>query len=158
MKARDILCCWDIWTSLIISIVISLIMPDYIDLEFVKDLYGIAISILSIIFSLYFAALAIIITSGDDSFIIFLENDDIYTGVINTFKFTLILTFFSLILAICLYFSSSFFLSLECEQQSIFVLGGFSFFFLYSLFAVYNATLDAIRYAKKRIEFLELKD
>lgn len=157
MKIRDIIVCWDFILALIISVILLIILPMEIDMQLSKDIYQTAISVLSIIFSLYFAALAIIMASYEDGFVEFLEQDGIYTGIIDTFKFTLALTFISLIIALVLYIGTSYFISIKYNYQLKFITVPCTFFFIYSLFAVFNATLDSITYSKKRLEYIKKK-
>jgi hypothetical protein len=67
----------DFIASSLIAMVLFISAPEKIDLGYVKEIFGIAIAVLSIIFSVYFAALAVVITSGDNEFIRFLEEDKI---------------------------------------------------------------------------------
>src|SRR5262245_61894272 len=100
MKIRSVLMSWDILAAAIIAVVLYFVLPDRVNNAFASTLYGVGITVLSIIFSVYFAALAIIISSGDNDFIHFLEEKGSYTRLINSFRFSLILLFVSLISSI----------------------------------------------------------
>lgn len=157
MKVKDIALCWDFILAIVLSGIIYAILPCNVKLVAAKDIYYIAITVLSIIFSLYFAALAIIISSSNDDFILFLEVDKTYTGVIGTFKYTLIVLFFSLIVSIILFCIASIGINENYDIQSKIIMSIFNFFFSYSLFTVFNACLDSITYAKKRVDFIKIK-
>lgn len=122
--------------------------------ELAKDLYLAGITVLSIIFSVYFAALAIIISSSDDSFVRFLEEVGDYTRIINTFRFTLFSIFTSLSLSIILYFITSTFINDKKISQPSYLIVAFVFMFTYSLISAIGVTSDAISYAKLRSVFL----
>lgn len=164
MKCKDIFLCWDFIFSFTISVLASILFPFQINTCFAKDFYTIAITILSIVFSLFFAALALIITSNEDDFVDFLEEDNIYTDIVETFKFTLLVIFITLIYSIALYFISSYsiYKNIEAESSNIYQIKWFIitflFCFLYSLFATFNAMLDAIKYANKRLEYIKIKN
>lgn len=158
MKVKDIILSWDFILAIILSGIIYIFLPCNIKLLSAKDIYYIAITVLSIIFSLYFAALAIIISSSNDDFILFLEEDKIYSGVIGTFKYTLIVLFFSLIVSIILYCIAALGINENYDIQPKIIMDIFIFLFSYSLFTVFNACLDSITYAKKRVEFIKIKE
>jgi len=157
MKIKAIFISWDLILSVMIAVLFYLLLPNLIDIAFAKDLYGIGISVLSIVFSVYFAALAIIISSGDNEFVKFLEEDEnLYSELIFTFKFSLIILFIALIYSILLYIQCSFKISQNIKLQSSVFLVIFTFLFFYGLFASLNATFDSIKYAKYRTKFLLL--
>lgn len=148
----------DFISAFCISIVLLIICPKKIEISLIIEILRIAISVLSIIFSVYFAALAIIITSGDDDFIDFLEENGSYSHIIWTFKVTLLLLFFSLVISILI-----FVWIIPYDEVAIVIrwfpkwgLILYSTFSSWSLFAAANATLDAIRYAEYRAKFIAI--
>lgn len=157
MKFKDIVFCWDFILAIIIFFLLYMILPNKINIQFTKDIYQTAISVLSIIFSLYFASLAIIMTTNQDGFISFLEEDGIYSGIIDTFKFTLIINFAALIISIILYTFTSYQFNLSIKYQPKLIFLIFIFLFIYALFSVFNASIDSIIFSKKRIEYLKIK-
>ncbi len=157
MKIKDVICCWDFILAIIITILMKFLLNKDIDLKLAIDLYSLAISVLSIIFSVFFAALTVIISTSEDDFVYFLSEDNIYKGIIETFKFTLLSIFITLIYTIVVYFLSRYSYEYNCHIPNIFLFYLFAFMFLYSLFAVFNATLDSIIYAQKRIEYVNIK-
>ena len=148
----------DFCAALLLSIFILFFSPDKIAISFLLDIFGIAISVLSIVFSVYFAALAIIITSGDNEFIDFLEEDGSYSHIIWTFKITLLLLFFALVASIILYVIVLPFGEAEITIRWFPKWGAivFCLFSSWSLFAAALATLDAIKYAEYRARFISI--
>ena len=148
----------DLFAAVIISIVIYLVSPTRIRISIIVEILRIAISVLSIVFSVYFAALAIIITSGDNDFIDFLEEDGSYSHIIWTFKITLLLLFFSLVVSIIIFTTIIPFENLDVNTRWFPKWGAilYSAFSSWSLFAAALATLDSIRYAEYRAEYISI--
>lgn len=157
MKIKDILFSWDFITSVIIAVVFYFILPYWIKNDFAKNLYDIGISVLSIVFSVFFAALAIIISSSDDDFVRFLEQQGDYTAIIDTFKFSLFLLFVALVYSIILSIITSFWTNEKNINQQFHFVVVFIFLFFYGLFATFNSTFDAIKYSKYRTDYLGIK-
>jgi len=133
-------------------------LPNWVGGDLIKDLLGMGIGVLSLIFSIFFAALAFIISASDDEFVEFLENDGLFSRLINTFKWTVGSLFFALLYSIILYVISSFRMSLNTSfEMSEWFLGLFSFMFFYSLIATMLSTNDAIKYSKTRIKYIKNK-
>jgi hypothetical protein len=155
MRAKDIIRSWDFLLAFIICIIAIVTLASFVGNELSKDLYGVGISVLSIVFSVYFAALAIIISSGDDDFIYFLEEVGDYSRIIKTFRFSLIALFIALLYSIVMYTVTSVWINDKILTQPKWFLVGFSFLFLYSLFVAFGTVVDAINYAKARADFLK---
>lgn len=156
MKIRDVFISWDFIAAAILGLSLFLILPSQVSQEFIKDMAGIAISVLSIIFSVFFAALAIIISSGEDEFISFLEETNDFTAIVQTFKFTMVIIFLALIFSISYYGITSFSLAYKPAQpREAFIL--FVFLFIYALFCACNASHDAITYSKCRARFIKVR-
>ena len=154
MNWRSLFLALDFWAACAASVLVRLLLPVYIKSEFAKDIYGVAIGILSILFSVFFAALAIIMASTDDQFVKFMEDAGDYSRLISTMLFTLRSLFVALVVSILLYVHSSFRISAGVEHQRRWLLDSFAFLFTYALFASLAATHDAIRYSQYRIRFL----
>lgn len=160
MTPKQIIVSWDFLVTLVITIVLFIVIENQIPSEFAKDIYGVGISVLSIVFSVYFAALALIITSGDDDFVHFLEEEGDYTGIISTFKFSLLALFLALAYSIAAYaFTSARIvygnnLGVDIVYQPRILITFFVFLFSYGLLAALRATLDSITYALFRVKFL----
>lgn len=134
-----------------------LLLPDNVNSAFTKDIYGIGISVLSIVFSVFFAALAVIMTSGDDSFVLWLEEKGHYNELIKVFKATLASLFVALVLALIMYgFTAHYVVGNEVDkvQQSKWWLIAFSCMFIYSLVAAVTSSMDAIKYAQRRATYI----
>jgi len=157
MKIKDVIISWDFIAAIIISILFYVAAPTKIPNEFAVKLYDIGISVLSIVFSVFFAALAIIISSSDDDFVRFLDEEGDYTAIIDTFKFSLMVLFIALIYSIVLSAVTSYILSMGNKDQHTFFLALFVLLFLYGLFATLNSTYDAIKYAQYRTKYLQIK-
>ncbi len=157
MKVNQVLCSLDLWAALVLAAVFAAFLGPWVPNEFAKDIYSIGISVLSIVFSVYFAALAIIISASDDDFVAFLEETGDYSPIIATFRFSLVLLFVALMYSLLLYARTSYRLVGKIEFQSRWFLLVFAVLFFYSLFAVVNSTMDAITYSKFRSRFVTLK-
>ena len=111
----------------------------------------------SIIFAVFFAAFAIIMSAGDNEFISFLHEDGSYTAIVWSFKFTVIALFASLLLALFDYSYAAFRISQKAELQSKYFLLAFAVCFIYSLVAVMQSVLDALKYSEVRVKYINLR-
>lgn len=154
---KSIFISWDFLVAMLVAIALYLFLPSLIPVQIVKPIYEVSISVLSVIFSVFFAALAVLITAGDNEFVRFLEEDGSYRRIIFTFKVTLILLFIALLFSII-----SFVMILPYTETNIQFLYTkemvvlFAFFGLYALFASISSTMDAIKYAEFRAAYLEI--
>ena len=123
--------------------------------ELAKDYYGIGIAVLSIIFSVFLAALVVIITASDDDFIAFLEETGGYTALVANFRFSLRLLFVAMIYSLVFYAYTAGRIASTFPRQGKYFLVIFCLFFLWSLFAAFNSTEDAIMYRNYRQRFAE---
>ena len=155
MKSRDVFLSWDFAVSLAVAAGICFWLPNMISNAFAKDLYAIGISVLSIVFSVFFAALAIIISAGDNDFISFLQKGNLYSSLIQFFRFTLFLLLLSLCGSIAIYAFTSNSLDLKIITQPKWYFVIFTFFFVYSLAATCGSVGDALRYAERRVQYIE---
>ena len=87
MRFKQVLGSLDLWAALGLAVVFAVLLDDWVPNEFAKDIYSIGISVLSIVFSVYFAALAIIISASDDDFVAFLEETGDYSASLELFDF-----------------------------------------------------------------------
>jgi hypothetical protein len=156
MKIRDILWSWDFISSFILAIICYLVLPCKINSEILREVYSVGITVLSIIFSIYFAASAIIITSSVDDFILFLEETNLYTNLIAFFKYTLVTLFIGLIYSIIVFLVTVYLekISNTVHLQNKILVTIFVFLFFYSLFTTIITTKDAIKFAEYRSKFL----
>jgi len=158
-KLISIFLCWDFILAVILTFVVLFIIPVQVPGNFAKDVYEVGISVLSIIFSVYFAALTIIISAIDDGFVRFLEKEGHYSELLFTFKFTIFTIFLALMCSIVLFTYSGYKIEVNLQySQSYGLLVFYVFISSYSLFAVFNSTIDSLRYSKYRMEFFKLSN
>lgn len=152
--AKSILLSWDFGIAVAIALATAFLLPNPVKNEFVRDVYNVGISVLSIVFSVYFAALAIIISSSDDDFVRFLEQGGHYTIIVQAFEWTLLCLFVSLIYSIVAYILTSAWITDNPTYQTKWLFVGFCFLFSYSLFAAFFATRDSLIYSRFRAKFV----
>jgi hypothetical protein len=157
-KFKMILFSWDIYLSLPLSLISYFFLPKYLEMEFTLSFFNIGITVISIIFSLFFAALAIIMSSSDNDFLEFLEQKNQFTTLLWTFKVTLIALFCTLIYSIVLYTGTQYYIvhfnPIKWEQHKILFIF-FEFLFLYSMIATGLSINDTIVFSKFRAKFLK---
>lgn len=157
MTPKDVFWSWDFLAALGSSLLLAFLVPAGISVSFAKDLFGVGISVLSIVFSVFFAALAIIISASDNDFVVFLEEEGHYTAIIQTFKVSLLALFVALIYSLVLYAFTAAAASAFVQGQHWLWFCVFVFLFLYGLFSAFNSALDAIRYAQTRASYLSVR-
>ena len=152
---RSLLLAWDWPIALLVVTIGNFTIPADIAFSFAKDIFAVSISVLSIVFSVFFAALAVLITSGDNEFVWFLQEDGSYSRIIWTFRVTLTLLASSLVASILLYVASLHPASLvPVPTYPRWLLLGFCFLGLYSLLAAVQSSFDTITYAQYRADYL----
>lgn len=154
---RSILFSWDIVIAILIAASTFWLLPDKVGNDFARDIYNVGITSLSIIFSVYFASLAIIISSGDNDFINFFDEEGDYSRLISSFRYALFALLVALLLSIFLYTTATIHFYKKEPDQSKTLMVAFSFFTSYSLLATFMAANDAIEYALYRVKFLRVK-
>jgi hypothetical protein len=145
---------YDLWVAVIITTLLALSLPSEIRASFAKDLYGIGISVLSIVFSVSFAGMAVIMSATHDEFIVYLQEKQRFTQILNTFKFTLTILFLALVVAITAYAITAYRTVTGLEMQSRIWILIFSFLFIYSLAAALLASLDSVKFSTYRCLYL----
>lgn len=159
MNAKSIILSWDFIVAIILAAISYCVLPKYISNKFAVQLYGLGVSVLSIVFSVYFASLAVIIASPSDDFVKFFNEKGGYNKLLNIYKYTLLMLFLGLAYSIVGFAVSSFFVE-EFEgklmQNKNFIFP-FLFLFPYALFCSFNSAKDAIMYSVYRNEFLKDK-
>jgi len=156
-NTKNIVMSGDFIFSFFVSVIVYFVLPEKVPNEFSRDIYNVGITSLSIIFSVYFAALAIIISSGDNDFIDFFEQEGDYTKLIKNFRYALWLLLIALLSSISLYTTTSFLIYQKEVNQVKYLIVGFSFLSLYGLLATFMAANDAIKYALYRVKFIRSK-
>jgi hypothetical protein len=156
MKVKNIILSWDFVISVIIAIITWCLLPLWLKLPFAAGFYMVGITVLSIVFSLFFAALAIIMSSTDNDFILYLEEKKQFTTLMTSFRFTLYVLFLSLVYSIILYTCSDYVikeLGEKTVQHKVFFII-FLFLFSYSLLATGLSVKDSISFTHYRTKFL----
>jgi hypothetical protein len=154
---KSIFISWDFIVAVSVAIFLYFFLPSLIPAKTIRPIYEVSISVLSVIFSVFFAALAVLITAGDNEFVRFLEEEGLYKRIIFTFKVTLILLFIALIFSIFSFVTILPYTETEAQfvyAKQMVVL--FAFITLYALLASINSTMDAIKYAEFRAAYLEI--
>src|SRR5205807_1174381 len=100
MKLKSLILAWDFGVAISLTLVCSVLLPHWVKNDFTKDLYGVGISVLSIVFPVFFAALAVMMASSDDEFVKFLEEQGHYKRLIASMRFTLVVLFLALVAAL----------------------------------------------------------
>lgn len=156
-SVRSTFVSWDFVVAFSIAISAFLLLPQKVANDFARDIYNVGITSLSIIFSVYFAALAIIISSGDNDFIDFFDEEGDYTRLIKSFRYALFTLVVALLLSISFYTVATILFYKKEPDQPKTLMTIFSFSASYSLLATFMAANDAIEYALYRVKFLRLR-
>jgi hypothetical protein len=144
----------DAFMSLIVVCGLIALTPTWFPVVVAKDVYGLSSSVLSIVFSVFTAALAIIISSPDDKFVRFLDAEGFYRDLLWGFTLTLGALFVALVFSIAAFSWTSYQLAAKTSHQhhvGVIACGGL---LTYALGATLTSTLSAIRYARTRAAFL----
>lgn len=166
MTLKSILCSWDTGGAVVVAGTLAIALPSLVPNALCKDIYGIGITVLSIVFSVYLAAMALIMASSDDEFVVFLEARGYFRKLISYLRYSLWALFLALLAGLGLYTWTSF--SMATAQQAAgvlhstgsqawWLLNSFVLLFAYSLFSAFSSILDSMKYAERRVEFLQQK-
>ncbi|HEY3283096.1 MAG TPA: hypothetical protein VGN26_12555 [Armatimonadota bacterium] len=155
--ARSYLVSVDFVVAAALGLLLWWALPPQVSLAFAKDVYGVGISVLSIVFSLYFASLAVIVSSGDDEFVFYLSKHGHYETLSRAFRWCLVMLFASLSLAIVLYVVTSYQLTVgnRLHPRGLFV--AFGVLSTYALLVSMCTALDSVQYARYRAKYLEAR-
>lgn len=149
---------WDFILALLSVIITYFLLPEYINMKFALSFYNVAMTVLSIIFSLFFTAMAIIMSSSDNDFIEFLEQKGTFSELLWSFKVTLFILFISLVLSIVLYSGTSYWIETSSDDvwyQNSKLLMTLEFCFLYGMIATWFCIMDTVKFSKYRSIFLK---
>ena len=147
---------YDTVLGLIALILGVLFVPEKIENSICVAIYGTAIAVLSIIFSIFFASLAVILAFPDNEFIIFIEKGNkLFSRMLAYFKATLFILFISLIFNIVIYIHASLNGSNTEYNRPIFLT--FLFVFTYSLIATITAVIVTLKLTQSRSAYLAKK-
>lgn len=144
----------DAFVSLILVVILVAFVPRSFPLVVARDFYALGASVLSIVFSVFTASLAIIISSPDDKFVQFLEAEDLYADILFGFKFTLLALFVALVYCIAAFGWTSYqnAQDITVQHSAGFITG--SALICYALAATLTSSIAAIRHARARADYL----
>jgi hypothetical protein len=156
MKLGYIIRSPDFVISAILGIVLYLFIPELVKITFFLSSYMIGITVLSIVFSLFFAALAIVMTSSDDEYIVFLNDLNVFDKLRGMFEFTLGSLFVSLVYAIVVYIISDY-IRTQVEgdylgHKIFFII--FACLFCYSMLATLPSVWHTLKFSQYRVQYL----
>ena len=157
-RLRALIKSWDFILALLSTAATYYLLPEFINMKFALSFFNVAMTVLSIIFSLFFTAMAIIMSSSDNDFIEFLEQNNTFTELLWSFKVTLIILFSSLVLSIILYSGTSYWLETNYEYvwlQNSKLLLSLEFFFFFGMIASWLCIMDTVKFSKYRSRFLK---
>jgi hypothetical protein len=154
-RLKSVFVSWDMAITVLVTGVACFIVPNYLNMKFLISIYNMSITILALIFSLFFAALAIIMSSSENDFIDFLEEEKLFSQLLWSFKVTLIILFLSLIYSVILYTITSYQIETYHEaylQHNLFFLILLAMF-TYSMGATCLSVYDTIKFSEYRSKF-----
>lgn len=152
-KVETYILSYDTILGLIALILGILFVPEKIENSVCIAVYGTAIAVLSIIFSIFFASLAVILAFPDNEFIIFIERGNrLFSRMLAYFKATLFILFASLIFNIVIYIHASLNGYNTEYNRPIFLV--FLFIFTYSLIATITAVIVTLKLTQSRSDYL----
>lgn len=144
----------DLVLALVVLAALLGVLPTYVPLLLAKEFFGVSASVLSIVFSVFTAALAVIISSPDDQFVRWLEAEGLYRDILFGFKLTLLALFVALVLSIAAFSWTVYQIAAgeTLQHRSGIILGATAL--TYSLVATLQSTLAAIQHAHARANYL----
>jgi hypothetical protein len=157
-RLKALIISWDFVIAFLSVIITFFLLPEFIIMKFALSFYNVAMTVLSIIFSLFFTAMAIIMSSSDNDFIAFLEEKNSFTELLWSFKVTLFLLFLSLILSIILYTGTSYWIDTNINVvwlQNSKLLLLLEFCFLYGMSSTWFCIMDTVKFSEYRAIFLK---
>jgi hypothetical protein len=148
----------DTFVGLVIGLGVWIITPSSIPFEFSENILSVGISVLSIIFSIFFASLTFIISSSNDNFVEYLYNHGHYNIIIWSYQWTLGSLLIALVYSISYYSYASYWVTKPSSPEHGTVpFAIFCLLFAYSMTATVMSTKDAITYARMRARFLKVE-
>jgi len=144
----------DGFVTLLLIILLLGITPTAFPVTAAKDIYSLSSSVLSIVFSVFTASLAIILSSPDDKFVRFLEAEGFYQDILWGFVITLAALFVALVYSIAAFSWTSYQLGNKVPHQHRVGIIVCAALLCYALGATLTSALSAIRYARTRAQFL----
>jgi hypothetical protein len=163
VKYRSVIVAWDFGAAILCSAVAAVLLPKWVPSAFAQDIFRISVSVSSVLFSIFFAALALIISSSNDEFIAWIEEatdpgeESDYQIIVAAFRFSLFMLFSALIVGLCLFGYTSFRIANTVDFQHKAFVSVFAFLFSYGLFCAISSLMQAIKFSSLRSQFAALK-
>lgn len=149
---------WDLWAALGVTAGVAIFSPEHMKAQLVKDVAGVTTSVLAVIFAVYFAAVAIIMSSGDDEFVRYLARKGRFEKVLFAFKVTLTVLFVGLISSFGIYVLSAVVASQDANGVvSKWWLVGATSVVAWGVFAALETALTALKHSQLRVLFSQLE-
>ena len=156
MNLKKLLLSLDTLLALLAASAVSYICPERISPTIAASFYEVAISVASVVFSIFFAALAFIASSSDDDYVRFLKTEGVYSEMLENFAWTLKVLLLTLILSLLAFAYTLISSSSDEYRQSKWLLVTITFLLTYGLVACSYIAGDAMKYARFRLEFMEI--
>lgn len=144
----------DLVAALIVGMGLIAVLPTRVPLRFAADVYGIATSSLAIIFSVFVAALATIVSASDNDFVAFLEEDKTFGDILFGMSLTLFALFGALIASGAAYILSSWQVALGEQDQNRWLAITVGVLLSYALGSALSSTRTTIKLASLRARFV----
>lgn len=139
-RVKSFFISFDFIISIVIGLVFYFFLPTYLSATFLIEYYKIIISTVAIIFSIMFAACSILMSSSDNDFITFLNEENDFDNLLWTFKITLISLFLCLVYSLLLFVTTTYYLDKLPEEdqlcQHIILFSSLTTIFSYSLISL----------------------
>lgn len=149
---------WDLAVALVAGGTVWLIAPNSVPNDFAKDIYGLGASVLAIVFSVFFAALAIIMSADGDDFVELLEERGTLDVVLFHFRFTLWLLFLGLCASVVLYAITSWWSISGDHAQSRILTSTFVGLLLWGVSATLESALSSVTHSQLHVKYMQLSD
>jgi hypothetical protein len=144
---------YDTIAALVVLMFAICCVPSSIKNGICADVFEIGITVLSIIFSIFFASLAVIMSFPDNAFIKFIEKGNgLFSKILSFFRITLSVLFIALLYTIIVYIYSKF--NADNSNYSKLLFCVFSFVFTYSLVATFISVDFTLKITSRRATFI----
>lgn len=158
LRKLRVLLAWDLILSGAAAIVLWVALPAEVANAFAKDIYELAATVLAVVFSVFVAALAIVMSAGDRGFAKFVAEEGSLEVIVFGFKWTLGLLFAGLLAAVFLYGVTSWWATNEVDSQPRWILAALSFLLLYGISATLSVAFAAVRHSQLHVAYLRLAE